>query len=146
MQGRRSRGGRGGGGGEPLQFSKGKMFLFKKKVHAVSASSTCHFTPYPCCDIFREIIYWECWKYHFRASIFQSVLGEDALRPLPQQTCVSGARFQAPTPPPPPSLLSIDCRASGFLCQINLLLRLIFLICCCFWCCFQQFFWRTIKQ
>ena len=102
MQGRRSRGGCGGGGELPLQFSKGKMFLFKKKVHAVSASSNCHFTPYPCCDFFREIIYWEC----FRASIFQSVLGEDALRPLPQQTCVSGARFQAPPPLPPSSALT----------------------------------------
>ena len=42
-------GGAGGGGegGAASYFSRGKMFLFKYKVHAVSTRSTCHFTPYP---------------------------------------------------------------------------------------------------
>ena len=39
-------GGAGGTGGAAPYFSRGKMFLFKYKVHALSTRSTCHFTSY----------------------------------------------------------------------------------------------------
>ena len=74
----------------PQHFSRGKMFLFKYKVHAVSTRLvrvTLHLIQVE--FHFREISHWECWKYHFWASkISKYFLGEDA---------------STPTPPPPPT-------------------------------------------
>ena len=92
MQGRQSLGGWWGEG----NFSRGKMFLF----NTLSRLS-----------FFREICHWECWKYHFRVSTSQNFLGEEAPEPLPQQTRISRASFQAPPPSWNCALPSLPCNA-----------------------------------
>ena len=95
-------GGPGGLGVAPPQhFSRGKMFLFKYKVHAVSTKLVRVILHLIQVEFhFREISHWECWKYHFWASkISKYFLGEDASSPTPpppQQTRICGASFQAP--------------------------------------------------
>ena len=55
-------------------FSRGKMFLYKYKVHPVSRVPV--IVPLIQVEVFREISHWECWKYHVRATRFQNFLGE----------------------------------------------------------------------
>ena len=86
----------GAGGGEG-NFSRGKMFLF----NTLSKLS-----------FFREICHWECWKYHFRASTFQ----KEAPGPLPQQTRISRASFQAS----PPTQLKLCSAIPAMQCMYNL--------------------------
>ena len=65
----------------PPHFSRGKMFLFKYKAHAVSQVPVIlHLIQV---EVFREISHWRCCKCHVRASIFQTFLWEDTSRPPP---------------------------------------------------------------
>ena len=82
----------GGGGWEPPpNFSRGKLFLFEYKAHAVSRVPVIlHLIQV---EVFREISHWECCKCNVRAFRFLNFLGEDSPRPpLPPKKLASPAR------------------------------------------------------
>ena len=69
------------GGSPPPHFSRGKLFLFEYKAHAVSRVPVIlHLIQV---EIFREISHWECCKCNVRAFRFLNFLGEDSHRPPP---------------------------------------------------------------
>ena len=99
-QGRRSRfGGGGGAKSPPLHFSRGKMFLFKYKVHAVSTRGACHFTPYPGWNFLEKYLIENVENTISEPLDFKIVWERTPPNPPPQQTRVSGASFQAQSPP-----------------------------------------------
>ena len=68
-------------GEPPPHFSRGKLFLFEYKAHAVSRVPVIlHLIQV---EIFREISDWECCKCNVRAFRFLNFLGEDSHRPPP---------------------------------------------------------------
>ena len=63
-------------------FSKGKLFLFEYKAHAVSRVPVIlHLIQV---EVFREISHWQCCKCNVRAFRFLNFLGDDSpmLRPI----------------------------------------------------------------
>ena len=92
ISGTQSQGYLGGGGWEPPpNFSRGKLFLFEYKAHAVSRVPVIlHLIQV---EVFREISHWECCKCNVRAFRFLNFLGEDSPRPpLPPKKLASPAR------------------------------------------------------
>ena len=70
-----------GGSPPPPHFSRGKLFLFEYKAHAVSRVPVIlHLIQL---EILREISHWECCKCNVRAFRFLNFLGEDSHRPPP---------------------------------------------------------------